>query len=211
MSHPNKKTHEQYLNELFEKEIDFLPLEDYSGANVKIKHECINGHVVNKAPSAVLRGHGCAVCNGNALKTKEQYQSDLIGRDILVLGEYVNNATPMLHKCLDCFTEWAAQPGVVRIKTGCPTCAKSGFDPAKPAILYLFRYKGYYKLGISNRTLEARYAYDNVEEFDLLLVKKYKSGKRAQLLERKLKQRYKYRRVHVPDLLKSGGNTELFI
>lgn len=211
MSHPSKKTHKQYELELCEKEIDFVPLEEYKGANIKILHECFNGHKMLKAPSAVLRGHGCATCSGNKLKTTEQYIKDLEGRNISVLEQYINNATPILHECNICNTQWKAQPGVVKIKTGCPSCANSGFDKTKPAILYLFKYKNYYKLGISNRTLKARYVYDNINEFEIIFIKKYEIGAKAELMERKLKKRYNNLRVVVPGLLKSGGNTELFM
>lgn len=211
MAHPSKKTHEQYLNELFEREIDFEPQEKYKGANIKIKHICINGHEILKAPSSILRGHGCGLCNGNSLKTTEQYKKEIASKNITILENYINNATPILHKCNICNTEWKAQPGVVKIKTGCPSCAKSGFKPDKPAILYLFKYKGYYKLGITNRRLKDRYIYDNINEFQIIFEKQYKIGKRAQDLERYLKRRYKKYRITVPGLLKSEGNTELFI
>lgn len=57
-----RKTHTKYVEELFEREINFDPLEEYKGALVPIKHLCMEGHIVDKAPSYILRGDGCSVC-----------------------------------------------------------------------------------------------------------------------------------------------------
>jgi hypothetical protein len=58
------KTHKQYEYELFKKEIDANPLENYVGANIAILHECINNHVWKVSPSALLnRSRGCPLCS----------------------------------------------------------------------------------------------------------------------------------------------------
>lgn len=59
----NKKTHEQYENELFEKEIDLLIIEEYKGKDTPVKHECFNGHEWIVRPHDVLQGRTCPSCN----------------------------------------------------------------------------------------------------------------------------------------------------
>lgn len=205
-----KKTHAQYLNELLEGEIDFIPLEDYKGANIKIEHECFEGHRILKSPSAILRGHGCAECNGNKLKTLEQYNKELEGRKIICLGPYINNAYPTMHECLKCNTQWKAQPGVVKIKTGCPSCAAKGFDRTKSAILYVIKIGVFYKVGITNRTVQSRYAQDKDKKIEIIFQKSFDTGYKAEKLEKYLLKRYKHLRISYPGYLNSGGNTELF-
>lgn len=58
------KTHKQYEYELFKKEIDANPIENYAGANTPILHECINNHIWSVSPSSLLnRNRGCPTCS----------------------------------------------------------------------------------------------------------------------------------------------------
>ena len=77
------KTSEQYKQELKEKHIDVMPLEDYIGANIPINHRFLCGHINKVVPSSILRGGRCLQCkninSGNRQrKTTSQYQK--IGR-----------------------------------------------------------------------------------------------------------------------------------
>lgn len=55
-------SHSDYEEALFSKEIDFFPIENYIGFDIKIKHECLNGHVWSVRPSSILNDMGCPVC-----------------------------------------------------------------------------------------------------------------------------------------------------
>ena len=55
-------------------------------------------------------------------KTTEEYKSELKGRNIEVLEEYINNYTKILHKCLRCKSIWRAKPNDILNGNGCPTC-----------------------------------------------------------------------------------------
>lgn len=57
-----KKTPEKYVKECKEKGLD-LPIEDYKGTNVKIKHKCSKGHIYEQRPHIHLQGNGCTLCN----------------------------------------------------------------------------------------------------------------------------------------------------
>lgn len=60
----NKWDHKKYEEELFLKEIDYYPLEEYITANIPINHECLNGHIWKVTPSHVLRNTNCPYCEG---------------------------------------------------------------------------------------------------------------------------------------------------
>ena len=59
---PRKKTPEEYLQECKDKGYD-LPIENYKGVNIKIKHRCKQGHLYEQQPDNHLQGASCPVCN----------------------------------------------------------------------------------------------------------------------------------------------------
>lgn len=62
LNKPRAKTHEQYEQELFDKQLEAWPLEKYINACTPIKHTCIEGHEWMARPNTILAGHGCSVC-----------------------------------------------------------------------------------------------------------------------------------------------------
>ncbi len=75
-----KKTHKEYENELFEREINYFPLGTYNGTHIAINHECLYGHIWPAMPKHILRGSGCPQCAGNILKTNERYIDEIKDR-----------------------------------------------------------------------------------------------------------------------------------
>ena len=58
-----KKTHDEYVQELFELNPDIEVLEQYDGAKTSILHRCkIDGHEWYASPSNILFGNGCPQC-----------------------------------------------------------------------------------------------------------------------------------------------------
>jgi hypothetical protein len=79
------------------------PLENYIDNNTPIKHRClIHGYECYAKPRSVLSGEGLACCGsvGRKWSCKENYveRVNKIGK-VEVLGEYINNSTPILHRC----------------------------------------------------------------------------------------------------------------
>lgn len=65
----NKKTHEQFLDELKEKGINHIPLEEYVDARTGIKFKCGEcGNVWTVRPDNILSGKGCPRCRENRAK-----------------------------------------------------------------------------------------------------------------------------------------------
>ena len=164
------KTHEQYEQELFEKEIDFLPLESYTLAHNKILHECINGHQFYESPSNILRGRRCLVCSGNQStksKNTEEHIQDLVLNNsnfVLKSGQtYLNNKSPLVYVCNNGH-EKSFRPTDILKGYGCIDCVPRGrytntyfnrnpLDAKNSGILYIVQltngYSTFIKVGIT--------------------------------------------------------------
>ncbi len=117
------KTHKQYEEELFEKEINFQPIEEYRGAKIKIKHVCINDHVWEVTPTNILTGKGCPHCLNKKYRTPLEYMEELVHRNIIPLEDFIGTAHPIKHLCGTCDHIWVTKPSHVLSKHGCPNCA----------------------------------------------------------------------------------------
>ena len=124
----NKKTHEQYVKEVFEINPNIEVLGEYVNASTKILHRClIDMYEWNVKPSHILNGHGCPKCSGTIKKDTKQYIEEvkMINPSIEIIGEYVNNKTKILHKCKKCGYEWSTKPSHILDGHGCPRCGGS--------------------------------------------------------------------------------------
>jgi hypothetical protein len=210
------KTHEQYLVDLNNcKNILVYPVEKYKGARTKILHKCINGHEFTAVPYAILASTstGCNFCSQELLKTThEEYVKK---SPFIVLEEYIGSNTSILHECLEGHV-WSAIPSQILRGRGCPGCAKSGFDNDKPGILYYIKIikdnLTYYKIGITNRTVAIRFREEKSKNTIIRVIQEihYDKGLDARAEEKRLLQKYRSYRQNIPELLVSGGNTELF-
>jgi hypothetical protein len=73
-----RKTHEEYVRELKEKNLNIEAIEQYVDAHTKILHKCkIDGHEWNIAPTKILEGKGCPVCAGKAIGPKPEYKNSI--------------------------------------------------------------------------------------------------------------------------------------
>lgn len=203
------KSNSQYDEELFSIEAPLFRLENYIDSKTPILHECIEGHQVRVTPNHVINSKsGCPVCAGNIRRTTNEYKA-LIPYE--VLEEYINKETPILHRC-DRGHEWKARPGHVIRGSKCPYCSISGFKLNQPALCYYVRISRdneiYYKIGVTNRTVKARFAADTDKDIRILQIKEFLTGQEAWDYEQEILD--KYPRVSIDGFLKSGGNTELF-
>ncbi len=94
--------------------------------------------------------------------------------------------------------------------SGCPDCAVTGFNPHKPAILYYLFHpeSGYYKSGITNRTLEARFG-KKLNEFKVINTTEFVIGADAYKREQEILLEFREHRVTLDSFLGNGG-TEFF-
>ncbi len=93
-------------------------------------------------------------------RTTEEYNIEIQNSGCKAIEEYINNHTPILHRCREGHT-WKTGPDSILKGSGCPSCASYRFDLEKPAILYFVSFAGeFYKLGITNKSVSARFAGD---------------------------------------------------
>lgn len=122
-----KYGHDEYAKRISHINKDIDVLGKYVNSTTKILHLCkICGHKWYAAPYTVLRGNGCPECKINKRKKSTfQYRKEVaaINQNIEVVGEYVNNYTPILHRCKIDGYEWCAQPKNILLGKGCPKCA----------------------------------------------------------------------------------------
>ena len=59
-------------------------------------------------------------------KTQNEFENDVkkVNADLLILGEYINNATKILTKCKKCGRVWKAVPTKLIVEYKCPLCEK---------------------------------------------------------------------------------------
>lgn len=133
IGHSHQKSHEEYIQELKQKNIDVSVLENYKGNNVPIQHKCLKHNIVWKiAPNNVLNGHGCLECHkekirNQLVKTHEMYVKEVQEKNpnIEVIGTYLNNKTPIEHKCKIHNYTWTTYPSNILNGHGCKYC---GYD-----------------------------------------------------------------------------------
>ena len=164
---------------------------EYKSAQSKSLFRCICGHEWHAKPSWILNSkRGCPVCSDTTL-SKEIVNHRLReqGRNIKMIGEYVNNYTRSLFRCSDGH-EWQTEPGNVLRATGCPTCAEFGFKPNKPAHLYIIKYPTFIKYGIANNLEQRLEQHRKWGDYTVIHTCLYETGTQAKNVERHIKQTF---------------------
>lgn len=123
-----KKTTTTFTEELKKVNDNIEVLEAYTNLYTKIKCRCkICGDIWDAIPKGLLKGHGCASCANNKKKDTKSFSKEIEEQNplIKVLGEYVNNKTPIKCSCLICGNEWEVRPSYLLRGQGCPECYHS--------------------------------------------------------------------------------------
>ena len=123
-----KKTHEEYVAEVAVKNPEVEVAGRYVGANEKILHKCLKDNCRyewSATPHNILAGKGCPKCAGKMKRTHNEYveKINLIHNNIEVVEKYIDNNTPILHRCVLHNFEWSAFPNNVLSGHGCRKCA----------------------------------------------------------------------------------------
>ncbi len=210
----SKRTVQEKLDSMG-KSLDILS--DYTGSKKHMIVKCRKCEYVWSSLFCNLKANGCPACSGRVRGSAEELNSVLkeMGKNYKVLGEYVNRRTPILTECLDCNTIWKPWPSTLISNGGCPTCAKSGFDPNKPGFLYYLRVYGddrtYWKVGITNNSIGKRFnAVCDREKIVPLYCQYFEDGGLARECEKNILNIFKDYRAKTVKVLKLSGNTELF-
>lgn len=174
--------------------------------------------------SLVYRNSGCARCAGILPLTQEEAServNEVCERSGYISFPFIynNQKTRVPLKCMNCEGEWSPTfLNLVANKRGCPNCAKYGFKPDLPAILYYasvdsealtIPQEKLFKIGITNLTFDERFSRDR-DIISPILVWEFDIGEVAREFERKILQENSENRIKNVKILKSHGNTELF-
>lgn len=165
-----KKTHAQFIKDARALHGDkFEYLSPYVTAITPISifcNDCFN--TFKQAPNSHLCGAGCPACGkarllASRIKERDRCAAVFIERAKQIHGErYDYSSTKYGKNCEDRLVVGCRQHGEFKISPsnhlkgkGCSSCAKTGFDPLKPAYLYLLightdEHGEVVKVGISN-------------------------------------------------------------
>jgi Zn finger protein HypA/HybF involved in hydrogenase expression len=187
----------------------------YAGNHKPIKIACPQHGVFEQLASAHLRGKGCFKCGVDARSDARRLaRSEFIHRARAAHGRKYSytrsNYTGMLEKLIvTCriHGDFKQVASAHVLGSGCPKCAKYGFDPSKPATLYVLRTAEFIGYGISNnirqRLAQHAAALRGLPILDTYLFD-FQTGMAAARMERKIKAR---RTAHVSTEVK-GFRTE---
>lgn len=118
-----KRTHEQFVDQLHKIDSSIEVLGKYINTDTKIEVKCKNcGKTWHSTPNNLLDGHGCARCAGR--KSQQEFLEDLskVNPDIEVLGKYVDFKTHVAVRCKVCGYEWKSRPSQLLSGHGCHKC-----------------------------------------------------------------------------------------
>ena len=131
-AHPSfRKSHEQYVAELYEVNPDIIVVGTYEGVGKKVDVECrVCGHRWRPNAGSILQGRGCPKCRRaqaarKNMVTDEEFRRRLVDKGVKVtpLEEYKGNQAPILVRCDVCGNEWSPTPNTLLNGEGCPSCA----------------------------------------------------------------------------------------
>lgn len=124
------KSHEQYVEELSQKNPTIEVIDKYIDCYTPIKHRClVDSYEWNIAPSNALSGKGCPQCVRKRVtefntKTHDEYVEELSKEKphIDVIGRYINSHTKITHYCSIHDIYYDATPTNALHGCGCPQC-----------------------------------------------------------------------------------------
>lgn len=200
-------------------------LVEYKDIDTKVKIICPIHGVFEQSSYNHLHGYGCPECakmfaGFKRRKGKEWFikKAKQVHGDKYDYSKVVYNG---IHKKVEIICPihgsfWQRPDHHLR-GHGCVYCKKVGwFDFNKPAILYYIKvyHNGniYYKIGITNRTIEERFSVVDRMKIEVIKIWKFDKGIDAHKKEQEILRKYKKFRYRGSEkILVSEGNTELFV
>lgn len=120
-----KKTHDEFIKEMYSVDPNIEILSKYEVATTRIQCKCkIDGHKWDATANNLLRGYGCPVCGGRMKIPYGEFieRLSIVNPNIEVIGKYSNCRTPVLCKCKIDGNEWHASPSHLLAGRGCLVC-----------------------------------------------------------------------------------------
>lgn len=158
-----KKTREEYVDELSIKNPNLELIGDYIDAKTKTPHRCKKHNIIwDTSPNRALHGSGCKYClkekigNKNR-KSEEDYIKELAIKNptIKLCDKYINSKTPVKHYCTIHNVFLDITPGSALQGSGCTFCCKERISNA----LKKSEYEYILELAAKNPTVKLRGKY----------------------------------------------------
>jgi hypothetical protein len=196
----------------------------YELALNKVKIICPTHGEFMQRPSDHLAGAGCKKCATAALATLRAHTTEtFITQALSVHGNsydysntlYVSKRARVEIGCkVEGHGTFHQFPGNHLVGSGCPLCGRYGFQKGKPGILYYLRVnisngETLHKIGITNRSVEARFSVEDLKKIEVLWTKPYKDGMECYNEEQRILMEFKHLQ-YVGEPVLASGNTELF-
>ena len=195
---------------------------EYTNTNTKVDIICKKHGLFSQTPANHLKGQGCPKCGKERMTLAQTHNTNIFISRAIAIHKNVYNyqkcnyIAAKIKVTIVCPIHGAFEqtPDSHLRGQGCPSCADSGFNIAKPAYLYYLKITTdtnqiLYKIGITNRTVNERFNLTDLSKIEIVKQKLYNNGQDALDWETKLKRMYKEYQYKGPDIL-SSGNTELF-
>lgn len=174
---------------------------DYSGSRSVAVVSCVSKNHKWKASvtDVVHNRTGCPECYGNKKITQQNAEERINEiknvKFIRWSGEYKNSYSKATVMCEVDGAEWNVRAStIMNGLSGCPRCAKGGFDRSKVGTLYALRSDcgSYVKVGISNKPLIRYKQLRIATPFDFSVIEEVVcDGSKIADLERNFHKRYK--------------------
>ena len=191
----------------------------FNGYRSKISIKCPSHGIFTQRIAEHLTGAGCSLCGTEkgAQKHVKLYSTFLEKANKIHTNKYkYNEATykgSTYKTLITCPIHGDFEQAVYSHLRGigCPVCAKSGFDPSKPAILYYLKINGgqAYKIGITNRSVKERFNNSDLQLIEVLHTQYFDNGEICKETEQRILKDFKHFQYTQQPLL-YNGNTELF-
>lgn len=185
---------------------------EYNNAQERLDFQCDKGHVHSISWGKFQSGRRCTYCSGMNSLTFDQV--DKIFQDKgwkLLSNNYINTVQKLKFICNNGHSHSIRLSNLLQ-GDGCGQCAKTGFRMDSPGTLYYIQFvnegKKYYKIGITNRTINRRFK-GELNNAIIGFTESFLFGFLAYKEEQEILKKYKKYRYRGEPFLKYG-NTELF-
>lgn len=120
----NQLTETEFLYLINKKFQHLIILNKFIDLSHKINVKCILCNSIKevRADKLLNSKFGCRCIAGNKKPTTEEYKQKL-SKNIICLENYIDNSTPILHKCKFCGYEWNVSPQYSLKIDCCPKCS----------------------------------------------------------------------------------------
>lgn len=221
-----RKTTEQFITEanaVHGDRYDYSLVEYLSGTE-KVTIVCLDHGPFEQIPNGHLGGKGCYVCGIVAsADAKRSTTEQFVAKARMVHGErydyslvdYVTNSKNVKIICPD-HGPFLQIPAVHTDRgSGCADCAKTGFNPSEPGLLYYLAITTddgdtRYKIGITNLSIDERFRGTDLARIRVVKIWRFAVGRFAAERESEILYQFAGNRYYGPRLLMGAGNTEIF-